>query len=705
MKKLCVAFLLLTCTLLHGNDALKTCFQDSFKCTQRVQLQAKDTISKPVQCFQDKEVEFQIGSINDLTVAAFDKAEKRMNAKVSECQGRCGVAIPIGQNDIGPDGYVISQSGIYCLKEDIIFDPSADNIAAITINADFVILDFSEHLLTQSATSYTAFDNTTAVLINPGSNYVTVRNGTIQRFSNMGIFAKGSTLITTDHRGILIELMRVLECGKALTVPTDRILNQTRSAIGIDSSQDVIVRECLTSLTVGDGVDGIGTQISANVIIKKCVAVDHTGRAFGNGISITNGNDVLLEKCIAQRVSSVISQVAGIVVDQSANVIIDNCIANDNFINSAGPASVREALGLFVLFSTNVIISNSQINSNSAFNPAPLLTRTFGILTQDVANLIIENCQIASNSSFSTGSASSCFGILALTVENARIRRCTSSVNNAQGDSANIGGIQIEGSENITIEDCTVDGSTAAGSNSAGAGIAVVLVDGAVIKNCKCIGLTFINGFATFQSSAGIFSEDSEDVVIENCVALNNSAPANVLSNISGILVEGTGSRSILIKDCVASGQVAVNSSSVAGIRVFTSSAIDSKIVIEGSVAENNLNTANSSLGVGIEVMSIDGCTLFRNISKGNGIGIFVRSFVNSSTNCIVKENEASANSLFGFFDSNAVKNNAYLNNVAYNPAGTNYASLPANTPIRIWTIGAVPTPPVARDIDNLDLR
>lgn len=671
MIKLWNVLLISTCSLLHAE---------------------KVAVNNPI----DKA---QVGTINDLTIPKLSKVEKRVKAKISDCQSRCGSAIAIGQDDVGPDGYVISQSGLYCLKEDIIFDPSADNVAAITINADFVILDFSEHVLTQSATSFIAFDNTSGVLVNPGSNYISVQNGTIELFSNMGVFVKGSNAAPTDHKGILIENMRVLNCGKSATIATDRILNPVRSAIGIDSSQDVVVTRCFTSATLGVYADGIDTQFSEHIIFKKSSSVDHAGQSSGFGVSSVQGRDILIHDCDVQRIAGATS--IGITTNDSTNVIVNNCVANDGF-------GAFNVFGIGIFATTNVIISNSVANSNAANNMITDAT-VRGIYTSLVTNSIIKKCETFANNATAQAGTSSVSGIFLEESVNCRITNCRSVDNRTQGAVAIAYGIQSDTVDNCVIEESIVEGNSAIGSLSFGAGIGLTVVKGALVNNCHSIGNSFFTQQNSTSIASGILIDGCADLVVQNSSALNNQSPNNVQSSISGItVVDLTGVvQDIAIKNCTASGQSAVNSlTRVTGIRIQTSASSDSKVVVQGCVVENNSNTAIVNQGVGIDVRGVTGCTLFRNIAKGNGLGILLEPQGGTNTaRAIVQENEASANSSIGFEDSNGIKNNAYLNNVAYNPAGTNYLALPANTPIRIWTIGSVPSAPVARDIDNLDLR
>lgn len=662
---------------------------------------------------------------NSLTLSHFSfiESEVEKNCSCKKSLGTCAAAIAITQKKIGSTGYVINESGLYCLAEDVVFDPAADGLAAITINADFVTLDFSQHVLTQSTDSFTNFDNTNAVVITPTHNYVTVRNGTIQLFSNMGIYAQGVNLSPTSHKGILIDDMTVLNCGKLATEPTDRLVSQIRSSIAIDGALDVVVRNCITVATLGIRADGIDTQFSNNVIVKGCQALDHKGVRNGAGISILNGRDILITDSIAERMSGLDLGPFGITTSATSNVIIDHCIANDNFTNKTSVVffpNEAQALGISVFGpASNCIISNSTANNNFAAIPNGNSSSRGIVITNGFNNFIIDNCQTSVNTATSTNGnpvtdIASASGIRNNAGLNGLIIGCNSTENRATSTiiAASIGGIRSDGTHsNLVIENSVAEANVAEGLQATGGGIFVVTGNGIVIKNCHAIGNLFKTTFDNLDTPSGIGLFNSQNALIEDSTALRNQAEAgSVQTRMAGISVFGTATLGIAIRKSIASGQSApLSVTRVAGILISTTNATDDKVLVEDCVAENNLNAVMANQGVGINFIGIQGSTIVRSVSKGNGRGIFLEPTGGiNTTRCIVQANDSSANLVSGFEDTNSVKNNAYFNNVAYNPAapvGANYVTLPANTPIRLWTIGSTPVAPVAGDIDNMDLR
>jgi hypothetical protein len=59
----------------------------------------------------------------------------------------CDKKIVLTSKDFGHKGLQISKPGYYCLAENVTFDPQSDNVPAITISSDYVILNFGHHKL------------------------------------------------------------------------------------------------------------------------------------------------------------------------------------------------------------------------------------------------------------------------------------------------------------------------------------------------------------------------------------------------------------------------------------------------------------------------------------------------------------------------------------------------------------------------------
>lgn len=657
------------------------------------------------------------GACSPLSIDRLSLVEKKLDKKFQKKSlGCCAAATPITQVDIGPDGLVIDKSGIYCLSENIVFNPSAENSVAITINADFVILDFSQHALTQSANSFNFFNNINAIVINPTRNHINIRNGTIAHFSNLGIFAPGFGTSEIQHQGILIDKMHVIDCGKITTAVIGRPGFDYRAGIAIDNTLDVLIRDCTTEDIRAVRSSGISTARSSNVFIKGCQSLDVFGDIEARGITTFLGQDILIQGCLADRNHALDSFTRGIITSAGINIIIDSCIASNNFLNKTKFTNLPSAqtFGIIALGTGfRAVISNCAAFSNSSSNPNGTAV-TVGISNQVMDSSVIENCQSFQNSASSTNGGSIdvviCSGIRIFASNNCRVSNCKVADNQALSSiiETSIFGIESSSLNNFVIENCVAQANRATTFRAVGAGLSCISSNGIVMKNCHSIGNTFSTTNDNTDIPSGILFQNSRDIVIEDSVALNNVALAgSAQTRVGGITVFSSGSLgAVAIRRCTASGQSASSTvTRVTGIRVETSTSADDKVLVEDCVVLNNINTANAFQGVGLNVIGIQGGSFLQNIAKGNGRGIFAAPSVVDSTRCIFQGNEASSNSVSGFEDTNSTKNSAFFNNVAYNPDGTNFVAMPANTPIRTWTIGNVPSgSPSINDIDNLSI-
>jgi|GEM_PF-2700682 hypothetical protein len=112
-------------------------------------------------------------------------------------QGR----IHISQADVNP-GYVINQAGSYIVTESI---QATGVVAAITVNADDVLLDLNGHTIEGSALA------PFAVFQNPVMQRLTVRNGAIRNFN-----ATGAVAFNLQGHGNVVERIRMTSCPQGI---------------------------------------------------------------------------------------------------------------------------------------------------------------------------------------------------------------------------------------------------------------------------------------------------------------------------------------------------------------------------------------------------------------------------------------------------------------------------------------------------------
>ena len=217
----------------------------------------------------------------------------------------------------------ITTPGIYCLFKDYALNlPSG---AAITVNANNVVIDFNGHRIGNAAagTANGAIGVKGYNASIQGYQNITVRNGTIRGF-NMGIYLYGS-----GSQGHLIE---------------DMLVDQ--------------------SLKLGLGADGQGTVIRRNRVFGTGVTStlgDFATGLFGNGAGMSVTDNVVLNTKAGTEAFGMQVSGTGVV---SGNRVID-----------VGSASGSNEFGIWV-YGTSIVVSDNRV----ADSVAAVGATTYGIL-------------------------------------------------------------------------------------------------------------------------------------------------------------------------------------------------------------------------------------------------------------------------------------------------------------------------------------
>ena len=130
-------------------------------------------LAKPKPVLIDKD--------NNLFGHPIKKNTSKKRLKASQC-GSSENPIKIDSDAINPFGYSINFPGTYSLVEDVKFNPAFDDLSAITINSNDVILHLNGHRLTGCGPAV----GTVGILVNGVSN-VTIDSGSIKHFAQYGI--------------------------------------------------------------------------------------------------------------------------------------------------------------------------------------------------------------------------------------------------------------------------------------------------------------------------------------------------------------------------------------------------------------------------------------------------------------------------------------------------------------------------------------
>ncbi len=307
-----------------------------------------------------------------------------------------GHPICISQKDVGTTGLIISKPGYYRLKENIVFDPSADFIPAISIQSDNVILDLNGKTLSESSAGFASFDNTTGIIVQSGFNFVTIKNGKVTGFSDNGIWVASTNSVATDHEGIVISHLQATNCGKPTTYQQVRVFN-SRSGIAVDGATDVIIQDCCASNIISQiETDVISSYFVENILIKDSHASNGATTlqpgGDANGVIVGFFSNVVIEGCTGTEISSYFP--IGVIVYVGDTAIIRNCKGHHN-------SGTLITAGISPEVCTNVLVIDCEANDNSTANTDPTqpYANVRGIYNGPLnAGVIVKNLETKRNS-------------------------------------------------------------------------------------------------------------------------------------------------------------------------------------------------------------------------------------------------------------------------------------------------------------------
>ncbi len=591
-------------------------------------------------------------------VQAFHKSQSSKSSHKSHRKGSCLKKYILNCDHFGKKGVVLTRPGYYCLSENVAFKPYYEHVPAITIKSDDVILDLSTHVLSQCPASFDGFDDISAIVVESGYNFVTIKNGRIHDFSNNGVLVKSDNLSPDDHHGIVIENIIVNNCGKIDTA-TDLAPYNARSGIGVYGTTDCIIQNCeISGITSLIDTEAISTFFTDNILIKNCLAHDNSSdpdSGFTEGIELNFFNNAIVEGCAGNK--NIGSQTVGIIPLVGTSLVIKDCQGNENVSNFPTVERAFSA-GIAVYNVDGGVLTNSQGNFNVAKSENLDLRKFCTGIQVAESNIEVSNCEASFNLATSdTGlSGGGCVGFDINTVNSCVLKNCTAEGNSnysidQNGGGGGVFGFDCDNASNVLLEDCVAIGN-------------IAQPGGTPVK---------VGGFyASIFPEGGYFA----NIVYKNCTSLNHSCDFEG-TTVAGFLVGENPPTTIVVNP--------------------------NQIIIDGCIAEGNVNTSNPGIGAGVSIENgTTSSSVVNSILKGNGVGILVRG-ANTVSN-LFENNEITANSVYGIED--ATNNlNSYAKNYAYNPdALDNYTGLPAFTPIRTWQVG---NPPAAVDnngiLDPLD--
>jgi len=395
-------------------------------------------------------------------------------------------------NTLGTAGYTISESGCYVLVEDIDFAPTSTMANAITIDSNYVTLDFNTHSIAQ--TNATA--SVDGIEISADAHDVVVKNGTLHGFRGQTIQVNGGCFdLTFDSLNI---------SGPGAACSGAMLFDGTGNPI-----HDVNIHNCnVTEIDPNLAVSGTNRAVCAFLYTHNLNIINSTfnNNRFTFTTSITN--------------------VFYITNSDKSRII--NCHFDDNVRNEGefehriiGGSSTEAA-----------IIENCLFRRNSHDDSVGTLT----IIDCNGHAMMVKGCNLLDNH----GAAFQGMSIArnAVSIESCTIENCGATT------AAGFGIYVYSTSDDVNscyINDCHIIG----GDYGAGVGIyleAWNLADPAYLRdcritNCSVQGVTG-NGISLTEtgSPAGI-----SGCIVENCLTEGVS--------LDGFVITGTDN---LIKDCHA---------------------------------------------------------------------------------------------------------------------------------------------------------
>lgn len=549
----------------------------------------------------------------------------------------------LSQKHFDNNGVVITKPGYYCITEDIIFNPSVDNVAAITIRANNVIIDFETHRLQQSIDSFNAFDNVSAVLIESGFNFIKIFNGSVSGFSDQGIIADTLNFDPSDHHDIVVSDMSVGFCGKLTTQSNFGFGN--RGGITILGVTDCTIRNCDVFQTMSQfDTEAIAVFFCNNVNMSNLSSHDNQSDpslGLTVGITVSFYDNAINENCIAFNNSGV--QVFGNSPFVGSNLTMIKCRGNQNkSLNNVSNVFLSISGGIGIYNTNGGILKDCEGNYNtvSEFESNRPAFST-GIQTANSQSIVLDFC--TANYNFAAGTTvrgvrTGTTGFDINTCSDITLRNCNASENSADTQAAGeISAFDCDRSDHVLHENCVAIGNT-----------------GSVLDYGNVTGF-----YASIRPEGGFV----EDIIYRNCVALRQS------SDVPGTAVAG-------FLSCEAPGAPWIIT--------------NNRFIVENCISESNINTSTPETGYGVFFAQT---TLNSSITKckitGNGIGILLSGA--DTKNNLVISNQVTNNSVYGIQDTTG-NSNSYAKNYCYDN-NVNYSGLPIGTPIRDWQIGFPPLP------------
>lgn len=344
---------------------------------------------------------------------------------------------------------------------------------------------------------------------------------TIMKYQKVGIVLLLASFFTLNSYAAIYTVTSNADSGTGTLREAITLANSSNQGSEIyfnlpTGSETIIIDSQLPTITTSMDIDGDNNPDSTSDTWKNVtVQVKSGGKYRVFQISPTSSNIVSIEDITIKGgdISSFTSDANGL----GGSVYTTSGTLNLTSVTISGSKAYMGG-GLHTGGSRNpdkaVVLSNCIITGNSA-------VWSGGIHAMATGSLKIYNSTITNNTATRYG------GGICATI-NTQINNSLISNNKVTGSDSYGGGITIAGST-TSINNSTISGNTANGGNSYGGG--VYCESGTAIINNSTISSNVVSG--TVAQGGGIYSKEASSLYLLNCIAVNNSSPTQIDSDIN----------------------------------------------------------------------------------------------------------------------------------------------------------------------------
>lgn len=565
---------------------------------------------------------------------------------------KCEDVYIIKREDANSRTFTIRESGRWILEEDTVYSPLHTGSAAISIEIDNVTIDLCKKTLSQGNN----VDLTTGIRVLAGQKNVTIINGYVDGFSQIGIDIEAAAEMIQLGDSTGRTRLMVTNCGQVGEYSNFDVASATRiirGGIKIGSSKFFT----FNADTFADPTREVNLDY---VVAKRNSPVG----VFGGNQQTTNVRNCNFDENFESRNSTP--------ADSDQRLVFDPRPQGGGFFTFVSDPAVTpqwQDYGITDLYLLNCSASQNHVGGS----PAP---RCFPFFFVYNTNVFLENCVVNRNTSDNT---LYCYTLAG--GRGSKILNCHASENVAavrvdgvhQSGINRVNGVFIGYSHHAAtvFEGCTVT------KNVAGvlmlSFLAVYPVDASIIncissENRAPLVQSFTANGGADNPAATVFNDSICGVRIIGCKSVNDGPNNDETIYVSGYEMDDL-NVGYLVQNCQFSHLPNIN----AEINAFisdNSETLSDPLLISNSVIENNNFTGAEN---GIALYGTSGILVKNNNLVGNQTGVLLspsRYGSDFPSLCNVIQENTITNSIDGIVDVSVETNNFFTSNRIYGSSG-----------------------------------